>query len=65
MSSRAQEAVDEVANEIKAQGFEATGIACHVGREDQRKALVEQTIATYGVSIYWSIMRPQTPSSLL
>ena len=48
VSSRAQEAVDQVANEIKAQGFEATGIACHVGREDQRKALVEQTIATYG-----------------
>ena len=48
VSSRAQEAVDEVANEIKAKGFEATGISCHVGREDQRQALVEKTIATYG-----------------
>ena len=37
VSSRAQEAVDEVANEIKAKGHEAIGIACHVGREDQRK----------------------------
>ena len=48
VSSRAQEAVDEVANEIKAKGHEAIGIACHVGREDQRKALIEKTIATYG-----------------
>ena len=48
VSSRSQETVDEVANAIKAQGFEAIGIACHVGREDQRKALVEKTIAHYG-----------------
>ncbi len=48
VSSRSQEAVDEVANHIKTKGFEATGISCHVGREDQRKALIENTIATYG-----------------
>ena len=54
VSSRAQEAVDQVANEIKALGFEATGIACHVGREDQRKALVEQTWRPMVELIYWS-----------
>lgn len=48
VSSRSQETVDEVANEIKAKGFDAIGIACHVGRDDQRKTLVEKTIAHYG-----------------
>lgn len=48
VSSRSQETVDEVANAIKAKGFDAIGIACHVGRDDQRKALVDKTIAHYG-----------------
>lgn len=48
VSSRKQEAVDQVAEEIKALGGQATGIACHVGDEEQRKQLVEQTVATYG-----------------
>ena len=51
VSSRSQEAVDEVAKEFKDQGHEATGIACHVGDEEQRKRLIEKTIATYGVDI--------------
>lgn len=48
VSSRNQESVDEVAAEIKEAGFEATGIACHVGREDQIKNLVEKTVEKYG-----------------
>ena len=48
VSSRSQEAVDEVAKEFKDQGHEATGIACHVGDEEQCKRLIEITIATYG-----------------
>lgn len=48
VSSRKQEAVDQVAEEIKALGGQAAGIACHVGDEEQRKQLVEQTVATYG-----------------
>lgn len=48
VSSRKQEAVDEVAEEIKAKGGMATGIACHVGDEAQRSQLVEKTVATYG-----------------
>ena len=48
VSSRSQESVDEVASEFKAQGYEAKGIACHVGDEEQRKALIEKTVALYG-----------------
>ena len=48
VSSRKQEAVDEVANALKAQGYEATGIACHVGEMSQLKNLVEKTIEIYG-----------------
>ena len=48
VSSRNQEAVDEVAKEIKDAGYEATGIACHVGREDQLEALVSKTVEKYG-----------------
>ncbi|MEO0339230.1 MAG: glucose 1-dehydrogenase [Bacteroidota bacterium] len=48
ISSRKQEAVDEVAAKFKAEGLEATGIACHVGKPEQLKALVDKTIETYG-----------------
>jgi dehydrogenase/reductase SDR family member 4 len=48
VSSRKQEAVDEVANALKAQGYEATGVACHVGEMSQLKNLVEKTIEIYG-----------------
>lgn len=48
ISSRKQEAVDEVADQFKKDGLEATGIACHVGDQEQLKALVEKTAATYG-----------------
>ncbi len=48
ISSRKQEAIDEVAAQFKQDGLEATGIACHVGKADQRKALIKQTIEQYG-----------------
>lgn len=48
ISSRKQEAVNAVASAFKKQGLEATGIACHIGEAEQRKNLIEETIATYG-----------------
>jgi NAD(P)-dependent dehydrogenase (short-subunit alcohol dehydrogenase family) len=48
VSSRKQEAVDEVAQAIQEAGGEAIGIACHVADADQRQQLVDKTIATYG-----------------
>ena len=37
-----------VADEIRASGGEATPIACHVGHEDTRQAMLKQAIDTYG-----------------
>ena len=48
VSSRKQEAVDAVAAEFKAAGYEATGIACHVGDTEQCQNLVSKAIETYG-----------------
>lgn len=48
ISSRRQEAVDAVAEGFRNDGLEATGIACHVGDQEQVKNLVEQTVAKYG-----------------
>ena len=48
ISSRSQEACDEVANEFKKEGLKAIGIACHIGKEDQRKFLVDETIKQVG-----------------
>ena len=48
VSSRKQEAVEEVAASFKADGLEAVGIACHVADETQRQNLIEQTLSTYG-----------------
>ncbi len=48
VSSRRQEAVDEVAAELRAAGLDAIGIACHVGDPEQLDNLVRQTIAICG-----------------
>lgn len=48
VSSRSQEAVNAVADEFKAKGLETIGIACHVGDEEQRKALIDKTVNHYG-----------------
>lgn len=48
VSSRKQEAVDEVAHAIAGAGGEAMGIACNVGRPDDARALVDRTVAEWG-----------------
>ncbi|GAB3957682.1 SDR family oxidoreductase [Spirosoma harenae] len=48
ISSRKQDACDALANDIRAEGGEATGIAAHVGDLEQLKQLVDKTIETYG-----------------
>jgi NAD(P)-dependent dehydrogenase (short-subunit alcohol dehydrogenase family) len=48
VSSRKQEALDALAQDIKSQGGEAIGIAAHVGDISQVHTLLEKTIATYG-----------------
>ena len=48
ISSRDQAALDLLAQELRAKGYEATGIACHVGKMDQLAHLVSATMATYG-----------------
>ena len=48
ISSRKQEAVEQVAEGFKADGLEAVGIACHVAQEAQRLNLIEKTIEKYG-----------------
>jgi NAD(P)-dependent dehydrogenase (short-subunit alcohol dehydrogenase family) len=48
VSSRSQEACDEVVAEFKKEGLTAIGIACHIGKEDQRKNLVAKTIEAFG-----------------
>lgn len=52
VSSRKQEAVDEVALAFSKDGFSATGIACNMGKFDNIQALVKKTIDVYaGVDI--------------
>ncbi|MDY6942508.1 MAG: glucose 1-dehydrogenase [Pseudomonadota bacterium] len=52
ISSRKQEAVDEVANRFKEAGLEATGVAAHMGDMAQARALVDRTVEIYdGVDI--------------
>jgi NAD(P)-dependent dehydrogenase (short-subunit alcohol dehydrogenase family) len=48
ISSRDQDVVNEVASDLRNDGLEAIGIACHVGDEAQRKALVEKTLEAWG-----------------
>ncbi|MEL6122472.1 MAG: SDR family oxidoreductase [Bacteroidota bacterium] len=48
ISSRKQEAVDAVAQTFRDDGLEASGIACHVARQDQCEQLVSRTIEMYG-----------------
>ena len=48
VSSRSQEAVDAVAQEIIDAGGEAIGVACHMGDTQQIEAMVKQVIETWG-----------------
>ena len=48
ISSRKQEAVEEVAKDFEKLGLEAVGIACHIGDEQQRKDLISKTMDHFG-----------------
>ncbi|MCC5920151.1 MAG: glucose 1-dehydrogenase [Cyclobacteriaceae bacterium] len=48
VSSRKQEAVDEVAENIRKAGGEAKAIAANVGNMEENKKLVDKTIEAYG-----------------
>jgi NAD(P)-dependent dehydrogenase (short-subunit alcohol dehydrogenase family) len=48
VSSRSQESIDAVVQEITELGYSAKAVACHVGKEDQLKNLVDQTISEFG-----------------
>lgn len=48
ISSRKQDACEAVVEEFKSQGLESVAIACHVGVDEQRKNLIEKTVAQLG-----------------
>ncbi|MBK1851192.1 MULTISPECIES: SDR family NAD(P)-dependent oxidoreductase [unclassified Marinobacter] len=48
ISSRKAEACEQVANELKSQGFEAMAIPCHVGKKDDLQNLVNKTNEAWG-----------------
>lgn len=48
VSSRKLEAVEEVAKALRADGYEATAVAAHIGDMDQARALVDRTVEIYG-----------------
>jgi NAD(P)-dependent dehydrogenase (short-subunit alcohol dehydrogenase family) len=48
LASRKIEGLQAVASEIKEAGGDATAVVCHAGQEDQIRALVATTAATYG-----------------
>ena len=48
ISSRKADACEQVAAELKAQGFEAMAVPCHVGRKDDLQNLVDRTHEAWG-----------------
>lgn len=48
VSSRKQEAVDKVAQQINQSGEEAIGIACNTGKVDDLQHLIKETISHFG-----------------
>jgi len=48
VSSRKQKAIDNVAEKLTSEGFEATAIACNMGSIYEIQLLVEKTIKQYG-----------------
>ena len=48
ISSRKADAVEAVAGDMRARGFEALGVACNVGHKDQLRRLVDATLAQWG-----------------
>ncbi|PKL95792.1 MAG: short-chain dehydrogenase [Gammaproteobacteria bacterium HGW-Gammaproteobacteria-8] len=48
ISSRNQDSCEAVASAIREAGGEAIALACHVGKEEDRAALIENTVAAFG-----------------
>jgi len=48
ISSRKQEACDKVVASFKTNGLKAVAIACHVGKAEDRAALIEKTVSELG-----------------
>ena len=48
ISSRKADACETVAAELKAEGFEAISVPCHVGRKEDLQRLVNTTLQTWG-----------------
>ena len=48
ISSRKQDAVNAVAENLRDEGLDVTGIACHVGEEEQINNLIDKTLQVYG-----------------
>ncbi|NJN50305.1 MAG: glucose 1-dehydrogenase [Polaribacter sp.] len=48
ISSRNQEACDEVVNEFRLENLEAVGIACHIADTQQCKNLIDKTVEAFG-----------------
>lgn len=48
ISSRKADVCEQVAGELKSEGFDAIAIPCHVGKKDDLQNLVDKTIETWG-----------------
>lgn len=48
ISSRKADACEQVANELKAKGYEALAVPCHVGKKDELQNLVNKTNEAWG-----------------
>lgn len=48
ISSRKADACEQVAGELKALGYEAIAVPCHVGRKEDLQRLVDTTLQTWG-----------------
>ncbi|WP_120996031.1 SDR family NAD(P)-dependent oxidoreductase [Stutzerimonas urumqiensis] len=48
ISSRKADACEQVAGELRAAGFEAIAVPCHVGRKEDLERLVQTTLETWG-----------------
>lgn len=48
ISSRKAEACEAVAEQIRADGFDAIAVACHIGKKEQLQALVDAAVEAFG-----------------
>lgn len=48
VSSRKQQSVEETVQELRGEGLQVAGIACHVGDKAQIQRLIQFTVETYG-----------------